>query len=416
MSQSNDKYSHSINYGQHFNGRYDPVRLTNEHHLTTAIGEPLSAFGDVKTIELTPDVELNFKYGINSYLCTLGITGGSTGVSDDHLAKLSVFSTNDEVSVRSIKNTKYYPGQGLLTRFSARYDVGVTGNEQFIGYGIPSTDGIFIGMYDTQFCVNIIKNGVNNITYQSDFNVDKLDGSGPSGVRIYPTKGNVFQIQFQWHGFGNIRFYFQHPESGRYSLFHIYKHTNTVDNVSISNPVLPLAIYNKNRTYNGTVNLFGGSMGTYNEGKIKRFGPRHFVDVSNLTVDANLTHLITLKNNPTINGIENRSIIYIDNISIANEHTKPGVIKFYKNGNLTSPNFVDFDSTNSILSTSVTGTFTNNGNEQISVYIGKSDSKTIDLTNLEIFIAPNETLNVVGQESSGTNGEMFVAINLLEDL
>lgn len=414
--QGNNIISDTILYGKHYNGKVEPIYMTNTDYLGVEMIEPLSAFGDVKTIELSPDVELNYKYGINSYLCTLGITGGSTGVSSDNLAKLSVFSTNDEVTVRSKKNTKYYPGQGLIVRFSTRFDTGVTGNEQFIGWGIPSLDGIYIGMYDTKFCINIVKNGVNNITYQENFSIDKLDGTGHTGITIDPTKGNVFQIQFQWHGFGNIRFYYESEETGRFILFHIYKHTNTKTAVSINNPVLPLSAYTKNRSYNGTINFYAGSMGTYNEGRIKRFGPRHFIEASSTTVDSSLKHLITIKNNPTINGIENRSIIYISNISVANEHTKPGSIKIYKNGGLSSANFVDYDSTHSIISTSVTGTFTNNGNEEFQIFLGKTDGKIIDLSNLEIFLSPSETLNIIGQESSGTNGEMFVAINLLEDL
>lgn len=416
MSQQNRKYNHTILYGKHEDGNVEPIFMTNTDYLGVEIEEPLSAFGDLKTIELSPDVELNYKYGINTYLSTLGITGGSTGITEDNLAKLSVFNTGDEASIVSVKNTKYYPGQGLITRFSTRFDTGVTGNEQFIGWGEPTIDGVFIGMYDTKFCINIIKRGVNNIINQENFNIDKLDGSGHTGIRLDPTKGNVFQIQFQWHGFGNIRFYVESPTTGRYILYHIYEHTNTKTEVSTNNPVFPLAVYTRNTSYNGTITMYGGSMGSYNEGKIKRYGPRHFVSGSDTTVADTEKHLISIKNNPTINNISNRSIVYITNISISNEHTKPGIIKIYKNGGLSGSNFIDFDSINSIISTSVTGTFTNNANEIFAISMGKSDSKTIDLTNFDIFLSPNETLNVTGQESSGTNGEMYVALNFLEDL
>jgi hypothetical protein len=35
------------------------------------------------------------------------------------------------------------------------------------------------------------------------FNIDKLDGSGPSGMTINPQRGNVYQVAFQYLGFGN---------------------------------------------------------------------------------------------------------------------------------------------------------------------------------------------------------------------
>jgi hypothetical protein len=41
---------------------------------------------------------------------------------------------------------------------------------------------------------------------QSEWNGDKLDGNGSSGITIDPTKGNVFQILIQYLGFGGIVF------------------------------------------------------------------------------------------------------------------------------------------------------------------------------------------------------------------
>jgi len=39
-------------------------------------------------------------------------------------------------------------------------------------------------------------------TFQEDFNLDKLDGTGTSGITVDPSKLNVYQINFRWLGVG----------------------------------------------------------------------------------------------------------------------------------------------------------------------------------------------------------------------
>ena len=58
-----------------------------------------------------------------------------------------------------------------------------------------SSDGTFAGT------ITAVQAGAANVTEwtsQNDFNQDKLDGTGPSGAIIDPTKLNVYQIDFRW--------------------------------------------------------------------------------------------------------------------------------------------------------------------------------------------------------------------------
>ena len=43
----------------------------------------------------------------------------------------------------------------------------------------------------------------NTFITSGSFNIDKLDGSGPSGMVLDPQKGNAYQIGYQYLGFGN---------------------------------------------------------------------------------------------------------------------------------------------------------------------------------------------------------------------
>ena len=53
---------------------------------------------------------------------------------------------------------------------------------------------------------------------QDQWNIDTMDGLGtsmnPSGVKLDVTKGNVFQIQTQYLGFGGILYSVENPRTG----------------------------------------------------------------------------------------------------------------------------------------------------------------------------------------------------------
>jgi hypothetical protein len=63
------------------------------------------------------------------------------------------------------------------------------------------------------------------IINQSDFNLDKLDGSGPSGYTLDITKMQMIGIQFSWYGAGFIDWMIRGPE-GNYTFIHRLKGNN----------------------------------------------------------------------------------------------------------------------------------------------------------------------------------------------
>jgi len=76
----------------------------------------------------------------------------------------------------------------------------------------------------------------------STWNADKFDGTSTSGITLDPTKGNVYQIKYQWLGFGMIRFFVENPETGKFALVHKIKYANANTEPSIDDPSLPLLL------------------------------------------------------------------------------------------------------------------------------------------------------------------------------
>jgi hypothetical protein len=90
---------------------------------------------------------------------------------------------------------------------------------------------------------------------QSDWNVDRCDGTGPSGFKLDITKTQLCWIDFQWLGVGRVRCGFVH--NGEAVVAHEYFHSNVLPTVYISNPNLPVRCEIRNT---GAQNAGGGFM------------------------------------------------------------------------------------------------------------------------------------------------------------
>jgi len=73
---------------------------------------------------------------------------------------------------------------------------------------------------------------------QSEWNVDKCDGTGASGFNLDVTKTQLCFIDFQWLGVGRVRCGFVH--NGELITAHEYYHSNVLPVVYMANPNLPV--------------------------------------------------------------------------------------------------------------------------------------------------------------------------------
>jgi hypothetical protein len=73
---------------------------------------------------------------------------------------------------------------------------------------------------------------------QSEWNVDKLNGTGPSDVALDLTKAQIFFSEYEWLGAGSVRLGF--AVDGLFIVAHQFNHANRVDSVYITTASLPI--------------------------------------------------------------------------------------------------------------------------------------------------------------------------------
>lgn len=173
------------------------------------------------------------------------ITGaGATSVHNPNRAS-TLMSVPSNVVSSVVRQTKlrgtYQPGKSLLTLMT--FVLGETGSgiTKRVGY-FDEKNGLFLQCDDGVLSVvrRTYASGVavDNGVLQDDWNIDKLDGTGKSGITLDFTKTQILLIDLEWLGVGRVRFGF--VIDGKVYYIHELNNANILDVVYMSTPNLPV--------------------------------------------------------------------------------------------------------------------------------------------------------------------------------
>lgn len=185
------------------------------------------------------------------------------------------------------------------------------------------------------------------------FNIDKLDGTGPSGIILNPQKGNIYQIGFQYLGFGNAKFSVSNPETGNPVKFHEIKNANARTTPVLKNPNCAVLVTSANTGGTTSKTIKTVSMAAFTEGQVKRLDPKfaksfQFTNVN----ESSYAPLALIKANRLHKG--QRSFGEIDFLKIGGsnqDNNQTLTIGLFLRAEIEgSVNFVEVDSDNSVAS------------------------------------------------------------------
>ena len=271
--------------------------------------------------------------------------------------------------------------------------------------------------------------GVANVddwTYQADFNIDTLDGNGPSGVTLDPTKLNVYQINFRWLGAGELRFAVENPINGDMIFFHHEHYSNRNTDVHIDNPSLKIGYVAASLGGTETnVTVTGASMMGAIEGLIETTNfptsafrsTNHSPNLSNNT----LHHGLTIHNRLVFANKINTRELLVKSVSVSIDTNTNGnpveILLFFEFDGLPSPSvYKVINSTqSSAFYNDTVGTLTQGTNVPIyAFFTAGQQSTTIDLDEVRLAIPPNNNLTVA-LRSTDTLSRIGVSVNFVED-
>lgn len=403
---------YTCNVVKHNDGNYR-VPVTYYDSMSVNINNPITAFGELCIAEQTPMIELTFPYNINTDIVTTSITGSGNISNLNRKAKISSGTTSDSLArLKSRTILRYSTGVGMCFRASAIFSNPISTGKQYIGIG-DSENGFYFGYTGTTFGIMRRSNSVDYVINKSTWNRDKLDGSGSSGYTLDPTKGNVYQILYQWLGFGCIKCFIEEPSLGLILVHQIeYAGTSTV--VSIDNPSLPLSVEASNGSTSGDVSVETASMTGMLQGHIiDTIGINNSIgNVKSINVNEE-TNILSIRNKSTFNNCTNKTTLKIQLFDIATEGNKVVTFKVYLNGTINNSSFVNINESNSIVEYDFMGNTITNGRLIYTFYMKNSDSQHFDVSHYMPYVNPGESVTITATTNNKTN-ENSVAISWIE--
>ena len=202
-------------------------------------------FGRVKVSQPFTLFDSTHRYSQDGDFDDVVLGAGSTVgiITAQSTATLGIGTTAGCSIIRESKRVfAYQPGKALQVLQTFVFNPAKTNLVQRAGYA-SSENGVMLELNGSQ--LNIIKRtAISGVTTtitvpQSEWNQDKLDGTGVSGVALDMTKAQLMFTEYEWLGVGCVRVGFAN-ENGNFHIAHIFNHANTLDSVYMTTATLPV--------------------------------------------------------------------------------------------------------------------------------------------------------------------------------
>lgn len=172
------------------------------------------------------------------------LSGGATSVysANDSSVTMTVPTTSGATAIRQSKiNIPYQPGRGVLALMTGVMGAPKANVRQRWGL-FDGNDGLFweqtISGLRAVRRTSTSGSPVDNAIEQASWNLDTLDGNGPSGITLDPSKINLYIIDFAWLGVGEARLGIE--VDGVIIYCHAFQTANTISTVFTKTPALPI--------------------------------------------------------------------------------------------------------------------------------------------------------------------------------
>lgn len=209
----------------------------------------LDAFGRLRVSEPYTLFDSQNRYAADNQFDTSTASGGVLAfLPNESSCSMTVNTTSgSEVVRQTFRNFPYQPGKSLLMMGTFTFAAGKINLRQRVGY-FNTQNGCFF-MQDggngtvLSFTIRTYVSGTasdaDTVT-QANWNGDKLDGTGPSGLLLDVTKTQILFMDFEWLGAGNVRCGF--VLNGVYIVCHTFQNANQTGNTAVymTTAILPI--------------------------------------------------------------------------------------------------------------------------------------------------------------------------------
>lgn len=207
-------------------------------------GTQVDAFGRLRVGNPYTLFDSQNRYGADGQFSSSTATGGTaTHNANKACVEMAVTTSSGSEVIRQSKRVfAYQPGKSLLVLATFVMNATKTGLRQRVGY-FNANNGIIFQVNDStkSFIIRTYTGGSASDARkidQVDWNGDKLDGTGPSGITLDITKTQIFFTDMEWLGVGTVRVGF--IINGNYIVCHTFQNANSQTSVYMQTALLPV--------------------------------------------------------------------------------------------------------------------------------------------------------------------------------
>jgi len=390
---------------------------------TTVVDGASDAFGRLRVSEAFTLGDYKHTYGVDpNFRDTLANGGTVTHITNQSAARLATSNNSNSYAIHQTKMYhNYMPGKSQLIKTTVNFYANTINVTKRTGY-FDANNGIYFEQNGDGVLSFVIRTDTSGTpsdarrVIQTDWNIDKCDGTGISGFNLDISNTQIFFTDFQWLGVGRVRCGFVH--NGQTIIAHEFYNSNFLPTVYMSNPNLPIRceILNTGATtgaYFDQICATVVSEGGYVESGID-FAVNSGTTGKSVTVAAGVVPILAIKLKNNFRNYPNRVIVRPGNINVYAED-KPAywsLIKLANVANITLANstWVSADA-DSAVEYNLTGTAITNGDKMDGGIVGTTGGPGGSAKGTGVAPVNNPSAakkNFIAQNYDSSNSEIFV--------
>ena len=391
-----------------------------------------TAFGESRVSMPLALLNLVNRYGIDTRILATTASANSAVVADTGSSSVVLQLSASAGAFCELSTRQYYRYQAArgqrFTMSIMNSGTAVAGQNRLWG-SFDANNGLFYKLSGTTLGVTIRSNvggaPVDTFTSQTLWNIDKLDGTGPSGQTLDITKGNIYECSYEWLGVGSIYWFVNGFP------VHTVNNQNLNAFPYMATAILPLRVRVENTGTASTGSLRLVCANISSENGAVRAGWSFAAEAGSYTTSGTTeVPLISIQLTSTFNGVDNRARIRPTSFNALVSTGGPLIFRVRSNPTLAGASFqtvdpqscVNFDTTSQSGTTSgtlIAGPF----------YVANSGSVTVDLGQVfpntpegirrlarDPFTGVSDILTVTVQRQGAANGTANAGISWNEDL
>jgi len=341
-------------------------------------------------------------------------TGSVTHVPEYGMVEFEVGGTAGDEVIRQTKRVhRYIPGRSAEVAMTVIFGAPTTGIRKRIGL-FDETDGAYFedGGDGTYYVATRRKDGASFIdtrVARDNWNYDKLDGTGPSGITADPTAIQHIIIEYEWYGAGQVEF--KYVIGNNSFPVHRFNHANRQAYPWSSNASLPVRCELTNVAGTaGTHTFYQGSHSFATEGTTTLLGRQSSISTAitgkTLTTANTFYPMVAIRLKTTALN----SVVLPDAFSAATLDNSNVFVRVLEGAIVTGGTWVSY-SDDSPIEYNITATGVTNGIPVETVYVSATGQGTVFKFNDRAITQIDRTTTTTLGDTSDTFVIAMAAVN-----